>query len=464
MVLPLRWLKSIINRIFPNLSPPQIDEMDKAIDTWLNIYQDKPPWLEECHGNTLNLGASVAAEFARLIMIELDTKITALTSQNTKRAEFLNKQYQRLIKSLRIQLEKACARGGIIFKPYVSNYKIYTNYIMQGNFLPLEFDEDRLTDVVCLDQFTDGKTIYTRLERHTYNGSIHTIESKAFVTNQPDTLGHEIDLKAVKRWADIEPLIEIKNVDRPLFAFWRVPSGNTTDENSPLGMSVYGKAIKQLRQSDKQWDRILWEFEGSELAIDASESMLRVRLDDNGNPKYQLPETSKRLFRSFEISDTGSDFYKVFNPEIRDQNLLNGLDALKREIEFKVALAYGTISNPQNVDRTAEEIRSSKHRSFAAVSDMQKSLESALEDYIYAINTLTSVNNLAPDGIYQTQYNWGDGILEDTDKETKIKLQEVATGIISPEAYLKWRYDYTAEQIAEVMPQRSGFQDYFDGG
>lgn len=152
---------------------------------------------------------------------------------------------------------------------------------------------------------------------------------------------------------------------------------------------------------------------------------------------------------------------KVFNPALRDESYARGLDKIFRRIEFACSLAYGTISDPQNVDKTAEEVKYSKQRSFAAVSDMQTSLQTVLENYIYAINAYASACKLAPEGTYETQFNWGDGVLEDREKETQIRMQEVNSNIVDKVEYLKWRYSATESKVAEMMPKNTGIVDFF---
>ena len=172
------------------------------------------------------------------------------------------------------------------------------------------------------------------------------------------------------------------------------------------------------------------------------------------------------MFRKFNIdADDNKDksFYEVFNPTLRDDNYSNGLNEIKRQIEFNCSLAYGTLSNPQNVDKTAEEIKASKQRSYTAVSDMQHSLEAVLEDYIYACNAMADACNLAPSGEYEVSFNWGDGVLEDKDKEQAIQLNEVNSGIRKKTDYLKWRYGVDDKQAAEMLPE-SGVQSFFDEG
>ena len=61
---------------------------------------------------------------------------------------------------------------------------------------------------------------------------------------------------------------------------------------------------------------------------------------------------------------TSGDFYHEFSPQLRQADFIAGLEEYKREIEFAVGLSYGDISNPQTVDKTATEVKSSKQRKF----------------------------------------------------------------------------------------------------
>ena len=52
------------------------DDMGDAMEKWLEMYYGEPRWLKKSHGKTLNLPSSVSAEFARLMMVGFDVKIT----------------------------------------------------------------------------------------------------------------------------------------------------------------------------------------------------------------------------------------------------------------------------------------------------------------------------------------------------------------------------------------------------
>lgn len=448
-------LRDIASKLFKDISPVQRNEIleNRAIQ-WEQLYRNMPP--KDYKGKTLNLPAAICAEFARLITVENEIKIT-----NSPRADFLNEQLQHLLGHLRVQVEYACASGGMIFKPYIENNAIHTACLTQEEFLPIAWEEKHLTGCLFWDYYIEGKYVYTLVEKWLYQNGVQTIESKAFVSTSKYTLGHEVPLESVSKWKNVSSLTTIEGVDRPLFGYFRLPLGNQIDPRSPLGVPVYSRAIERIYDADNQWTYLMWEFEGGQLAIDASEEFLRYKEGST----YTLPQYSERLFRKLAIEeDSVSKPYNVFSPALRDVSLLNGLDAIKREIEFDCCLAYGTLSNPQNVDKTAEEIKSSKQRSYTAVCDMQAALETALIDYIYAMDKLASGFELAPLGDYEVQINWGDGILENTQSEQTIRLQEVNANIIRKEDYLMWRYGVTEEQAKAMIPKTPAYTDFFEEG
>ena len=121
------------------------------------------------------------------------------------------------------------------------------------------------------------------------------------------TLGTECSLSEVPQWADVLPEKVYENVQRPLFAIFQTPDSNNIDPTSPLGVSVFADAVDYIRDADEHWERILWELESSERAIDATEDLFRYK---DGKPV--LPKGRERMFRSYEKTD-GQSFINVCN-------------------------------------------------------------------------------------------------------------------------------------------------------
>ena len=134
------------------------DEMAAAIELWGRMYKNRSPWLKK-RAKGAGLPASIAAEIARLITLELDSKVEG--------SEYLNRYYQRVMRQLRIQTEYGCAKGGIVFKPYPMENGLALQYVQADNFFPLEYDTDTITRAAFLDQFREGDNIYSRFELHT---------------------------------------------------------------------------------------------------------------------------------------------------------------------------------------------------------------------------------------------------------------------------------------------------------
>ena len=422
-------------------------EMQTAIDVWALMFQDKAVWLDK-NTQSLGLPAAIAGEIARLTTVELESKV-----EGSARADYLQAEYQDVLDSLRANAEIAAAGGGLVFKPYVDGEHIVVDCVPAWRFLPTAFNSrGEVTGAVFVEQVTKGKTYYTRMEHHQLADAGYTIRNVAFMSSTVAAIGIQCALSAVDEWADLEPELTIKYKDGTapegvLFAYFKMPFANNIDSATPLGVSVYGRAVGLIEQADKQYSRILWEYEGSELAIDASEGALRTSTDGK---QTKVPERRKRLFRELGIDQgTGGDLYKVFSPTIRDSSLFNGLDKLLKRIEFNCYLSYGTLSDPQSVEKTAEEIKTSKQRSYSAVCDIQKTLQKTLEHLVWVMDLYATLYNLAPRGEYETSFTWGDGVMENTDVEFARRKLLADSGYLKPEKLVAWYFGVSEEEAKE---------------
>lgn len=421
--------------------------MAEAINLWLKMYADEPPWLSN-NITSMGLPASIAAEYARLVTLEFDSCITG--------CNYLNEQYQEFLKRLRPVCEYGCAAGGIVFKPYIDGGRIVVEAVQVDNFFPIAFNgRGQVTDGVFLEYKTSGDNVYIRMERHTIDDDIYRLTNKAYKSEVQDSsqiydFGKEISLEEVDEWAELEPELEISNIEKCLFGYFRVPLANTLDADSPLGVSVYSREVGNIFEADKQWSRILWEYEGGELAVHASVDCFHK--DAYGD--WLLPEGKERLYRTFEHEiGRGGKAIDVFAPAIRDTSLFNGLNNILKRIEFGCGLAYGTLSDPQNVDKTAEEIKASKQRSYQTVSDIQKALQTALEDLLYAMVKLGQIEGLPVTDNYDVSFDWDDSIIVDKKEQLTSMQMDVSSGILRPELYIAKKYGVSEEEALKMMPK-----------
>lgn len=404
-----------------------------AISEWKNSYEAKS-------GGKLRLASAISCEIARLVTLEMKSEVFG-----SERAEVINKIYQSFLKNLRQETEYAAAFGGVVFKPYYSDGQIHIDCTNATEFYPIEFDSNgRICGAVFRSELTLEKRYYTKLEVHKFSNNTEYIKNMVFESSTVGVIGKRVRASRVPQWAELPEDIAITNIERPLFTYFKMPFANAVDINSPLGVSVFSKALGLIRDAEEQYERLLWEFESSERALYISTEALRV--GEDGNPI--LPKGDKRLYRTLQ-SDS-ADFYKDFSPAIRNANMSEGLDEILRKIEFECSLAYGTISNVQNVDKTAEEIKSSKQRSYAAVSDIQSALNECLKDLVYIIDVWVSLAKLAPEGEYNMSTEWNDSILADRQKEFEEKRALVADGLMQPWEFRMWYFGEDEESAKRM--------------
>lgn len=435
------------------------EKMEQACTLWASMYENEPPWKNIKGGKlSLNLAKAVCSELARLATFESEIEVTG----DNERAKYLNDQMQKVIKKLRKHVEKAGSTSGIVFKPYISGDKIRVAVVSGTNFYPTEFGGDgEVRGGIFTDFRYVGNLRFTRLEWHRFEGNQYRISNKAYKVNAAVVddltgmvLGKPCSLKEVNDWAGIEPEITLNNVTDPLLGHLKMPMANNIEDDSPLGVSVFAAAVDDIREADEQFSRIIWEYKAKEVAVYVSDEAL----DRDKTGKAIIPSGLERILRNLKF-DNNKNFYEVFSPDFRDESLFNGLNKILRNIEFKCGLAYGTLSDVQDVEKTAEEIRNSKQRSFSTVSDIQSSIEEALTELLYAMDTLCTLYNLAPPGNIELKCSFGDGVLEDIDKEFARRLNLVNAGLLRPELFIAWYFHCSEEEAKAMMPGAEELMD-----
>ena len=465
-------IREVFRRMIPyrsieqaeSIETPLSTEMVNALDLWYKLYLNQAYWLGgDAEVKSLNLPAFISSEIARQVVLEMKWNITGKGKDGATqdedgedvmnpRAEYLKAEFEKLVTVLRLKLEQGCAAGGMIIKPYpnTEDGHLYFDWAMDWGVYPLAFDDDgNLSDVIIPDIFRDGKTIYTRLERHTVKGKDVEITQRAFKSTMEDNLGVEISLSDVERWSSLHEKAIVKDSEGPLFGWYKVASANNIDIDSPLGASVFAKAIDVIQEADMQYSRLLWEYKGSELAIDVDPTALRPRKTEGGG--VEMPKLNQRLFRQVDIDKGDRDLYEVFSPNIRDVSLLNGLNQLLIRIEDLTGLSRGTLSDANVEARTATEIKIIKQRSFTTVSDNQAALERCLKDVVRVMDKYATTYNLAPKGEYDVSFEWDDSILTDTETEMQDRLMMLNAGIISKAEFREWYFGETKAQAKAAI-------------
>jgi A118 family predicted phage portal protein len=394
---------------------------------------------------------------------------------DASRAEYLESQYKKLKKQLRKQIEYGIAKGGLVIKPYIVMNKetnsdgveseltptveIEFDFIQADAFYPLAFDASgRITEAAFVQSKVERNQIYRRLEYHKWENNVVTVVNKAYRSNNLRTsgeidnvdLGEEISLSEVPEWKELKERTVVKNVTKPLFAYFKMPEANTIDTSSPLGVSGFSRAVSLIHDADLQYSRLLWEYEGGELAIDIDRDALRTDIDAGGNEHTKQNKLQQRLFRKVDLGSS-SDTYQPFAPSLRDTNYIQGLNTILMRIEDVCGISRGTLSDSADVARTATELKILKQRSYQTNADIQQAIEEAVRDVIYIMNVYATLYEITPEGEYEVNFEWDDSIIVDIDEEINKRLTLMQNGLTSKLENRMWYFGETEQQAREAL-------------
>lgn len=398
---------------------------------------------------------------------------------DSSRAEYLETQYKKLKKQLRKQIEYGIAKGGLVIKPYIvindsqtdgitdadseaettPIVEIEFDFVQADSFYPLVFDASgKITEAAFIQSKVEKNVVYRRLEYHKWENNVVTVINKAYksnnIRNTTDMdaleLGEEISLAEVPEWRNLEEKTIVKNVTRPLFAYFKMPEANTIDPTSPLGVSGFSRAVSLIQDADLQYSRLLWEYEAGEMAIDIDRDALRTDIDNVGNEHTRMTHLQQRLFRKVDLG-ADSDTYNPFTPTLRDHNYIEGLNAILMRIEDVCGISRGTLSDSADIARTATELKILKQRSFQTNVDVQRAIEEALRDVIYVMNVYATLYEITPEGEYEVSFEWDDSILVDIDEEINKRITLMQSGLASKLEVRMWYFGETEKQAREAL-------------
>lgn len=414
-------------------------DMIEAINEWKKMLNGQADWTTD-YIKSLRIEEGICREFADAVLVEMETNVSN---------ERLDKAYQKSIMDLNENLQDGLGLGSMIIKPLGPNT---AEFVTADNFIPISFSDDgKPNDVGFLSVKKVGNNErYTRFERHYFvNGNL-TIENKCYHSYSGNDIGSPCNLSSVPEWANINPgPITYQGMTQMDFGYYRNPVKNKVDE-SKCGVSMFESAKEIIQKADTQGARLDWEFESGERAIHVDSRALKK---NQKNHQFGMGKLNKRLYRGLELEDgKDKELLKEYSPEMRDEAFKRGLEERKREIEFIVGLAYGDLSDVQEVEKTAAEVKVSKLRKYNRVTAIQENLKECLESFVAG---LAFYNGLYTSG-YDFTCKFNDSILTDEETERKQDREDVAMGVMSLVEYrMKWYNEDESTARANIPEQNT---------
>ena len=384
------------------------DTMDTAIRTWNQIYAGHPAWVDrDSHIKTINFAKSVSSETARLACLDLSIKVSG-----SARAVHLQSVIDNMFTKIREYVEKGCVNGTVILKPNGEGIDCFD----PQRFLPTEIDGNgNIRAGIFFDFYEQSKKYYKRLEYHRFRNNVYLISNRCFVSNSSTSLGVAIDIEKTP-WKGLIPDAGVENLDKPLFSVFKTPMANNIDPDSQLGMSIFAEALEELKDLDVAYSRNAGEIFDSERIVLADDRLMfqgSVK-DADGNVirKYlKKPRYVKNV-----LSESVDNFYQEINPNLNTDTRIKGINNIL-SIQF--------------------------------IKDVRDKLEITMDDLIYAIDKYADLYDLAPVGVYEVEYGFGD-ICYNYEEDKKTWWGYVTAGKVPAWMYFV-KFENMSEDEAKAM-------------
>lgn len=421
-------------------------EMKAAIKDWYGLYYNNKATAQEdpCQ----RLPVAIVAKLYKAIFSEYKAEATGA------KAEFAGGVLDALNDIRKKATQQMLIGGSCFIKPLLTQPLTF-GVIGRQNYMTLARSSDgRITDIGTAEQTRDNDTVYTLLERRTVDAAGYlTIETKLYRSGDGASLGVEVPLGTLDKYAALEPLVTLP---QPVFSVGLIPFNSPAEncvDGSADAVSVYAAAAGLIHNINRNEAQINTEFENGRSRIIVSEDML----DKGADGKRRLTDT---LFTA--VDEQPDDIgITIFSPALREQSFLNRKTEYLRNVESLIGLKRGLLSEVEASERTATEITSSAGEYNLTLIDFQQEWERVAREAVRVSNIIGQIYNLTDstgiDPDKDITVSWGNGILYDEDQVWADYKALVAANMLKPEIALGWYFDMPVETERDLAKIREKY-------
>lgn len=421
-------------------------EMKNAIKDWYGLY-----YASAADGNEdpcQRLPVAIVAKLYKAIFSEYKAEATGA------KAEFIGGVID-AINGIRKKATQQMLIGGNCFIKPLLTEPLSFGVISRQNYMTLARSSDgSITDIGTAEQTRDNGVLYTVLERRTVDAAGYlTIKTKLYRSSDGATLGVEVPLDTLDKYAFLEPIVTLP---QPVFSVGLIPFNSPAEncvDGSADAVSVYAAAAGLIHNINRNEAQINTEFENGTSRIIVSDDMLVMGADG----KKRL---SDNVFTAVD-EDASNIGVTIFSPSLREQSFLNRKTEYLRNIESLIGLKRGLLSEVEAAERTATEITSSAGEYNLTLIDFQQEWERVVRETVRVSNIIGQIYNLTGstgvDPNKDVTISWGNGILYDEDQAWADYKALVAAGMLKPEIALGWYFDMPTETDGDLAKIRSKY-------
>lgn len=327
--------------------------------------------------------------------------------------------------------------------------RVRIGYCMADQFVPTAWDNARVKEAVFISREARDGCYFTRLEWHRRDGETYCVDNEAYRSDGrhggsgQDILGVRYPLE--EAWPKLDAHTEVRAPDS-LFTYWRTPIANNLDDDSPLGVSIYGNALETLRALDICYDSFVQEFELGKKRIIVPARCVRTVADPSTGEMRRYFDPADRVYEALATDDAGELRIQDNSVELRVEEHVAALNAFLSILCLQLGFSANTFSfDAKGGLKTATEVVSENSKTFKTVRTVQNQLGPALEHLarniidvaiLYGLSWQGQpVEQLAAGG-YSVQTVFDDGVTQDRQTSIAEGVKLVEAGLLSRYRFL----------------------------
>ena len=432
----------------------------------------------------MNAAKAVCAELAGLVWgeeCEINVSMDGRESTD-ENPDPLNMFIQKVLsensfrEKMQESIEEGCALGGSAMKVWrdvrhdregneiegTENIKI--GYAMADQFIPISWDNAQVHEAVFISRIAKNGWYYTRLEWHTWDGMTYTVRNELYRSaiergangDSQDILGIRVPLAEIYPFLSEETIIP---VGESLFTYWRTPVANNLDDNSPLGMSLYGNALETLHALDICYDSFVREFRLGKKRIIVPARAVRTVVDPSTGAMCRYFDANDETYEALASDDPNDLKISDNSVELRVDEHISAINAFLSVLCLQLGFSASTFSFDQRSGiKTATEVVSENSKTYKTIKTMQNQIRPSIEHLVRNIVDVAvlygmefegqSIESLAANG-YHVNVVFDDGVTQDRQTNINEGVMLVGAGLLSKYTFMtdkKYGQGLTPEQ------------------
>lgn len=423
--------------------------------------------------NHLPIGRTAAKKIASLVFNE-QAEIKVDDEQANK---FIQQQLQddRFTKNFERYLESCLALGGLAMRPYIDGERVRVSFIQAPVFLPLQSNTQDVSSAAIVTKTikADGnkQRYYTLIEFHEWSNDKYTVSNELYRSDNKNAVGSRVPLSEI--YEDLEEVVELNRLSRPLFTYLKPPGMNNKDINSPLGLSIFDNAKTTIDFLNTTYDEFMWEVKMGQRRVAVPSQMIKTEYNQDGDNvvvKREF-EAGHNVYEQFDSGDIdkGIGITDLTTP-IRSDDYIKAINEGLALFEMQIGVSAGMFSFDGKSMKTATEIVSENSDTYQMRNSIVSLVEQSLKELIISMIELAKAYKLYSGEIPEMDkisINLDDGVFTDRNAELDYWIKVVNAGFgtetmaiekvlnVTPEKAKKIKAEIDGNVIDDVNDERS---------